>query len=597
MIGIGSAEGAKMFKVNIPLIARAALLFLVGSFASGCGPRLLPERPPEDYKGLVVEGPILGMEDYWIYQKPDGTRTKRGAGNLLYHVEFPLWVGRAWRLPSTASLLGQPPGTRSIPVEIECFAAAYDSITVKAGKFAAFECRCECMIAGATGGYDPYCGKWTFWYAPRAKNIVAVIAESTAASAELIEYKISEHSITPGKPLSGPDRKSAVIYNNRGNTYSNKGDFDRAIEDYTEAIQLNPKYDIAFYNRGLAYSNKGDHDRAIKDYSEAIRINPNYDKAFNNRGLIHSRKGAHDRAIEDYTAALRINPNYALALNNRGNAFRRKGDYDRAIQDYNEAIRINPDYDKAFYNRGIAYGRKGNHDRAIVDYNEAIRINPKYASAFNNRGNAHRRKGNNDRAIQDYDEAIRINPQNYRAFSNRGNAHKHRQNYERAIEDYDQAIRLNPRYASAFRGRGIAKFFQERLDAAVSDFSKAAEFQPANHYNVLWLFLAEARAGHNALAKLQTRSPRLDLDNWPGPIMNFYLGTIDESALNAAAQSSDPMTAREQVCEANFYTAEVKLIHNAVAEALPLLRAAVRECPPNFIEFQAATAELKRLGN
>ena len=587
-----------MFKVKMPLIARIALLLLVVSFNDGCGSRLLPERPPEDYKGLVVEGPILGMEDYWIYQRPDGSRTKLGAGNLLYHVEFPLWVGRIWKFPSTAtSIINRPAGTASIPVEIECFAASMASTTVKAGKFEAFECRCECMIAGAAGDFERYCGKWTFWYAPRAKNIVALISESTAGSFELVEFKISEPSVTRDKAMPRLDPKTASQLNNRGVAHSRKGDFDRAIEDYTEAIRLYPNYDKAFYNRGIAYRRKGDHDRAIKDYSEAIRINPNYDKAFNNRGLIHSRKGAHDRAIEDYTAAIRINPNYALALNNRGNAFRRKGDYDRAIQDYNEAIRINPDYDKAFYNRGIAYGRQGNHDRAIDDYNEAIRINPKYASAFNNRGNAHRRKGNNDRAIQDYDEAIRINPQNYRAFSNRGNAHKHRQNYERAIEDYDQAIRLNPRYASAFRGRGIAKFFQERPDAAVSDFSKAAEFQPANHYHVLWLFLAEARAGHDAPAKLQTRSSRLNLDNWPGPIMNFYLGTIDESALYAAAQSSDPMTAREQVCEANFYTAEVKLIHNAVAEALPLLRAAVRECPPNFIEFQAATAELKRLGN
>ncbi len=585
-----------MFKVRMPLFAGAALLLLAVSLTSGCGPKLLPERPPEDYKGMVVEGPILGIEDHWIYQRPDGRRIKLGAGNLLYHIEFPLWVGRVWRIPGTASLLGQPPGTRSIPVEIECFAASYDSITIKAGRFEAFECRCQCMLTGALGSYEPDCGKWTFWYAPRAKNIVVMIAESTARSAELIEYKVSEPSVTPDRAISGTNRNRAVTYNNRGNTYSDKGDFDRAIEDYTEAIRLNPKYDKAFYNRGLAYSKKGDHDRAMKDYSEAIRINPNYDKAFNNRGIIHGRKGEHDRAIGDYTEAIRINPNYAFALNNRGNAYRRKGDYDRAIEDYNEAIRINPDHDKAFNNRGIAHGRKGNHDRAIGDYNEAIRINPKYASAFNNRGNAHRRNGNNDQAIQDYDEAIRINPNYARAFNNRGNAHKHNQNYERAIEDYDQAIRLNPRYAAAFRGRGIAKFFQELPDAAVSDFSKAAELQPANHYHVLWLYLAEVRAGHSALAKLQTRSQRLEGDKWPAPIISFYLGTIDESALYAAAQSSDPKARREQVCEADFYTAEVKHINNAVAEALPLLRAAEKDCPPNFIESHAATAELKRLG-
>ncbi|MDH3443035.1 MAG: tetratricopeptide repeat protein, partial [Deltaproteobacteria bacterium] len=361
------------------------------------------------------------------------------------------------------------------------------------------------------------------------KNIVVMIAESTARSFELVEFKISEPSVTRDKAMPRLDPKTASQLNNRGVAHSRKGDFDRAIEDYTQAIRLYPNYDKAFYNRGNAYNKKGDHERAIKDYSEAIRINPNYDKAFNNRGLIHSRKGAHDRAIEDYTAAIRINPNYALALNNRGNVFRRKGDYDRAIQDY--------------------------------------------------------------------DEAIRINPQHYRAFSNRGNAHKHQQNYERAIEDYDQAIRLNPRYAAAYRGRGIAQYFQERPDAAVSDFAKAAEFQPGNHYHVLWLFLAEYRAGLNAPVNLKNNAQKLDLDKWPGPVINFYLGAIDESALYAAAQSPDPKILRERVCEANFYVAEAKLLGNAVPDALPLLRDAEKNCPPNFMESHAASAELKRLGN
>jgi len=478
----------------MPLFACAALLFLVGSLTNGCGPRLLPERPPDNYKVSIVEGPTLGMEDYWIYQRPDGSRIKLGAGNLLYHVEFPLWVGRVWRLPSTASLLRQPQGTRSIPVEIECFAAAFEPITLKAGEFEAFECRCQCMIAGAAGGYEPDCGRWTFWYAPRAKNIVSIITESTTGSAELIEYKVSESKVFQErtKPLTTP--ANAVTFYNRGNAYRRNQDYDRAIQNYNDAIRLNPAYASAFNNRGIAYVNKRDYDRAIEDYNEAIRINPNYARAFNNRG----------------------------------NAYRSKGD----------------------------------HDRAIEDHDEAIRIDPNYASAFNNRGNAYKLK----------------------------------QNYERAIKDYDQAIRSNPSYAYAFQGRGIAKFFQERPDAAVSDFSKAAELQPANLYHLLWLYLAEARAGHDGLANLQSLSQELDLGKWPGPVINFYLDKFNESALLAAAQNPDPKLRSEQICEANFYTAEANLLQNALTEALPLLRAAEKDCPPNFIESHAATAELKRLG-
>ena len=44
-----------------------------------------------------------------------------------------------------------------------------------------------------------------------------------------------------------------AAYINRGHAYINKGDYDRAIADYTEAIRLDPKYAIAYGNRGKAY--------------------------------------------------------------------------------------------------------------------------------------------------------------------------------------------------------------------------------------------------------------------------------------------------------------------------------------------------------
>ena len=56
--------------------------------------------------------------------------------------------------------------------------------------------------------------------------------------------------------------------------YGDKGDYDRAIADYDEAIRLDPRYAVAYYNRGVAYCDKGDYDRAIADYNEAIRLDP-----------------------------------------------------------------------------------------------------------------------------------------------------------------------------------------------------------------------------------------------------------------------------------------------------------------------------------
>ena len=179
---------------SLPSFA-AAMLFLLCSFTQSCAPRLLLQRPPENYQGPIAEGPVLQSDDYWIYRRADGSRIKLGAGNPLAKVEFPLWVGRIWRSQGTATLRGQPVTSSRISTEIECEATAFKPITVAAGTFEAFECKCGCTVTG--GPYDPWCGDWTIWYAPAAKNIVKLKTESTASSFDLLEYKLSDKTSAP----------------------------------------------------------------------------------------------------------------------------------------------------------------------------------------------------------------------------------------------------------------------------------------------------------------------------------------------------------------------------------------------------------------
>ena len=130
-----------------------------------------------------------------------------------------------------------------------------------------------------------------------------------------------ESIIKAGK---GTTAKIEDAFYNLGISYANKGQYDRAIQDYDQAIKLNPNYVKAFNNRGLSYDNKGQHDRAIQDYDQAIKLNPNDADAFYNRGLSHAHKGQYDRAIQDYDQAIKLDPNNAFALGNRADAVAKK---------------------------------------------------------------------------------------------------------------------------------------------------------------------------------------------------------------------------------------------------------------------------------
>ena len=100
----------------------------------------------------------------------------------------------------------------------------------------------------------------------------------------------------------------AAAFYNRANAYSRKGEFDRSIRDYDEAIKLDPGFARAFYNRGNSYGNKGQIDRAIQDFDEAIRLNPRSALAFRSRSIAKARKGDKAGAAADMAQARRINP-------------------------------------------------------------------------------------------------------------------------------------------------------------------------------------------------------------------------------------------------------------------------------------------------
>jgi len=96
---------------------------------------------------------------------------------------------------------------------------------------------------------------------------------------------------------------NARAYYNRGNAWFMEGDFDRAISEYTNAIELNPRFADAYYNRGNAYRIKGQYDKAISDFAKAIELDPRNAEAYNNRAISYYMNGEYDKAWEDVQKA------------------------------------------------------------------------------------------------------------------------------------------------------------------------------------------------------------------------------------------------------------------------------------------------------
>lgn len=254
---------------------------------------------------------------------------------------------------------------------------------------------------------------------------------------------------------SGKETDKTIALNNRGNAYLASGQHDRAIEDYNEAIRLNPEKFLSFHNRGYAYLQKGQYHEAIKDFNQAALLNATSIHVFNHRGHSYIALGQHDRAVADFDQAILLDPKNPASFNNRGVVYLRQGDNERAIEDFSEAIRLDPNRQSAFSNRCWSRAVLGRElQAALDDCTKSLRLKANDSGTFTSRGFVHIKLGNFDQAIADYSAAIGLTPKHASALYGRGYA-KQKKGDPTGEADIAAAKRLQPNIAEEFEKNGL----------------------------------------------------------------------------------------------------------------------------------------------
>jgi len=151
-------------------------------------------------------------------------------------------------------------------------------------------------------------------------------------------------AIESDRAAQAPPRSLAVAYYNRGYAYDDKEQYERAIADYSRAIELDPSYVKAYAERcrTRAITNR-DLKLALADCDKALALNhpkPHYIRI--SRGIIYYRWGQWRQAIAEFDSALQVNPDHGTALFVRGCARRHNGDQRGGDADIAAAEKIAP---------------------------------------------------------------------------------------------------------------------------------------------------------------------------------------------------------------------------------------------------------------
>ena len=157
----------------------------------------------------------------------------------------------------------------------------------------------------------------------------------------------------------------------------------RILEKETWEKKHNQKRAEADYKHRFAENKKADYERAIADFTKAIELDPEDVLAYNNRGIVYYYKGRFYRTVDDFSTVISLTPDDPFAYYGRGMAYRNLLVFEKSIQDFSTAIRLKPEAAAdAYTQRGVTYHSKGDVDHAIEDYNAAIALDPQFAEAW-----------------------------------------------------------------------------------------------------------------------------------------------------------------------------------------------------------------------
>ncbi|MBU8923465.1 MAG: tetratricopeptide repeat protein [Bacteroidales bacterium] len=244
------------------------------------------------------------------------------------------------------------------------------------------------------------------------RMVIESIADTLAEKTEDIEGQIksSEDSIQEFKSevsdwKGSLDQSIDSMQNNLGESRKmveelseNHNEMMQVVENQKKSLEEEEKKRMLseakkLNNAGVMSYHNGQYEKALEMFKNAIDLDEDFTEAYNNMGLTYTEMNDEDKATEAFKKAIELNPDLGATYNNLGYVFYRLGSYVEAIEMYNEAIGRSKDNSSAWTNLGNAYYKLDRIEEALEAWNKAVEIDPGNEKAKRNLKRFHAEAG------------------------------------------------------------------------------------------------------------------------------------------------------------------------------------------------------------
>jgi len=249
-------------------------------------------------------------------------------------------------------------------------------------------------------------------------------------------------------------------YFQRGKTHLLLNQFDQAIQDLEQVIQLDAVHKDAPYVLGKIFFQLKKYQEALKYLTISIQLNPNHALSYNDRGLVKCKLREFDGALNDFYQAIEIDPTFAMAHNNAGAAryFKQdiakptSKDLQEAKEWFTKAIQKDPSLALAYRNRGAMHILTKENEKALLDLEKARQLNDHDAMIVFYLGVVYAGQLKTQKAFDTFRQSLEMNPELTFAHEEMGNLYKETKQYDLAIYQYYQAQIVRPSTGILYKG-------------------------------------------------------------------------------------------------------------------------------------------------
>jgi len=278
--------------------------------------------------------------------------------------------------------------------------------------------------------------------------------------------------------------------------------FQRAINVFSKEIKLNPDNPVLFLLRGNVKYYSADFQGAINDYYQAVQLNQ---KAIDNinfenlYSLIYDKSEVAEIVIGDVTKRIEwkiknvndrsTRKKFAELFALSGDKKNEIGDFNGYYQDYEIAERFSDYKISRSSKKYLTKEQEKKVRENISRFSLSILKNPQNKKAFISRAEAKYDLKDYQGFLDDYSKVIELDPKNTDLLKNRGDGKYDFEDYQGAISDYSQAIKLDPEDSVLYLSRCETKIEIDNFESAIDDYYQSVKLDPksekANHLDII----------------------------------------------------------------------------------------------------------------